>query len=109
GLADALHGTLQLRLGEPPWADLPRHRHLCRGGRGGVTRADPGGASSGTSRALDTTTARPFAAHCFEMAPWVDQDGPHCKAAPSFTELNAPVHQKPGCLGDRQEFAVRAQ
>jgi hypothetical protein len=31
------------------------------------------------------------------------------KTALSFTELNLPVYQKPGCLGERQEFAVRAQ
>src|SRR4029077_18508460 len=46
GVAYALHGTLQLRLAEPPGADLPRNHHLCRGGCGGVSWADPKGAGS---------------------------------------------------------------
>jgi hypothetical protein len=54
GVAHALHGTLQLRLGEPPGADLPRYHHLCRGGCGGVSRTDPSVADSGTSPAVDT-------------------------------------------------------
>ena len=41
GVADALHGTFQLRLGEPPGTDLRWHHHLCHRGRGGARRTNP--------------------------------------------------------------------
>src|SRR6266568_9632474 len=53
GVATALHGALQLRLGEPPRADLRWDDHLRCGGRGCAIGAQPGGARRSTSRALD--------------------------------------------------------
>src|SRR6266446_1836165 len=54
GVATALYGALQLRLGEPPRADLRWDDHLRCGGRGCAIRAQPGGARRSTSRALVT-------------------------------------------------------
>ena len=58
GVATALHGALQLRLGEPPRADLPWDDHLRCGCRGGALRAQPSGARRSANRALVTGLGR---------------------------------------------------
>ena len=62
GLAMALPlhymGQLQLRLGEPPRADLPWDDHLRCGCRGGAIRAQPSGARRSANRALVTGLGR---------------------------------------------------
>jgi hypothetical protein len=58
GVAAALHAALQLRLGEPPRADLPWDDHLRCGCRGGAIRAQPSGARRSANRALVTGLGR---------------------------------------------------
>src|SRR5262249_40914367 len=53
GVANALYGTLQLQLGEPPGTDLRRYHYLCRRGFGGARRADSSVAGSGASPPVD--------------------------------------------------------
>ena len=53
GVADALHGTFPLRLGEPPGTDLRRYHHLCHRRRRSARRVGPSGADSSTSRSVD--------------------------------------------------------
>ncbi len=55
-VATALHGAFQLRLGEPPRADLHWDDHLRRRGGGRADRAEPSGARRSTSRALEAAT-----------------------------------------------------
>src|SRR6266516_5099883 len=52
GLAAALHGALQLLLGEPSRTDLCRYDYFRRGGCGGPDWTEPSGADAGTSQAV---------------------------------------------------------
>src|SRR6266851_11130 len=52
GVTNALDGTLQLGLGEPPRSDLPRYHHLRGRSCGGADRAEPSSARSCNSQAV---------------------------------------------------------
>jgi hypothetical protein len=54
-VASALRGAFQLRLGEPPGTHLHWDDHLRCGGCRRADRAEPAGASCGTSPAIDQT------------------------------------------------------